>query len=152
MTNKGYILMLESDEYDKELSSEYFKTSNITYEFLKLSNEIIPFLKGQRQSGALPSIIILSMNSWPETGISVLKEIKNLNEFKHIPVIILGEDTQPELIKQCYANGANTFINKPFTNALTDLSIKSFIQYWFEVAELPKETKTYSDLSISQTK
>src|SRR6187402_2071228 len=122
MTDKGYILMLENDEHDRELSSVYFQSSEISYEFLKFSNEVVPFLKDQMRSNTLPSIILLSMNSIPETGFTVLKDIKSIDPIKHIPVVVLGENTQADLIKQCYANGASTFINKPFTNALTDLS------------------------------
>ncbi|MES2513588.1 MAG: response regulator [Bacteroidota bacterium] len=146
MKKNKYILMLESDEHDRETSSKYFETSNISYEFLKFSHEVIPFLKQRRQFGLLPSIILLSMNSMPEMGISVLKEIKSVTSLKHIPVILLGENTQSNLIKESYANGASTFINKPFTNTLTDLSIKSFIQYWFEVAQLPDESPTLSGM------
>jgi CheY-like chemotaxis protein len=141
MIQKKYILMLESDEHDRETSSGYFTASNLSYQFLKSSQEVIPFLKERQQSDILPSIILLSLNSLPENGITVLKEIKNSPSFKHVPVILLGENTQADLIKECYSNGANTFINKPFTNALTDLSIKSFIQYWFEVAQLPTESR-----------
>lgn len=143
MLNKGYILMLEGDEQDRELSRSYFNTLEVSFEHLKFSNEVIPFLKEKNTRGELPALLLLTLNSLPDNGLQVLKEIKNVIAFKHIPVIVLGEHTQDELIKECYANGASTFINKPLSNALTDLSIKTFVQYWFEVAQIPKNEKKY---------
>ena len=136
--------MLENDEHDKELSFSYFASHNISAKFLKLSTEVIPFLNEMNNKNSLPSVILLSMNAVPDIGLKVLKQIRSVDNFKHLPVIILGENTQPELIKACYANGANTFFNKPFSNELTDLSIKTFIQYWFELAQLPQQNKTYT--------
>ncbi len=143
MADKGYILMLENDEHDREISVPYFKTHAILVEFLRFSNEVIPFLNDKLKANALPAVILLSMNSLPDIGLTVLKEIKAVDDLKHIPVIVLGEHTQPELIKECYANGASTFFNKPFSDQLTDLSIKTFLQYWFEVAQLPQQNTGY---------
>jgi len=143
MVKKGYILMLEGDEHDRELSKAYFDELAVPFEQLKFSNEIVPFLKDRLSNGVLPSLLLLSLNSLPNNALEVLKEIKAIAALKHIPVIILGEHTQDELIKECYANGASTFINKPFTNAQTDLSIKTFIQYWYEIAQLPKAQQQF---------
>lgn len=142
MPKKDYILMLESDPADREISNDYFREGNIPVQFLISSNEVMTFLQSRQDDYLpLPRIILLSMRSIPETGLTVLKQVKQHADFKHIPVIVLGENTQSDLIKMCYANGANTFINKPFTNDLTDIKIKSFIQYWFDVAEFSDNKK-----------
>lgn len=141
MTNQRYILMLENDEHDRELSRDYFKSAMIPFEFLRLSSEVIPFLDNCKAS-TLPAIILLSMNSTHENGHRVLKLIKASAAYRHIPVIILGENTQPGLIRECYQDGVSTFINKPLKHDLIDKTIKNFLHYWFKVAELPQETTT----------
>ena len=142
MANTGYILMLESDTHDVEMSSEYFNALQIPAKFLTQSNEVFAFLtEAFANNEILPAIILLSMHSAPDNGLEVLKQIKSDKRFKHIPVIVLGEYTQPELVQKCYHEGANTFINKPFTNQLTDMKITSFLNYWFEVAELAGDHK-----------
>lgn len=148
MENKGYILMLESDEHDRELSRNYFDTHSISFKFLNLSNEVLPFLKEKERANTLPALIILSMNSFPDNGLEVLTKVKAIDTLKHIPIIILGENTQHDLIKDCYAKGASTFINKPFTTQLTDISIRSFIHYWFEVAQLPSQQFVHSTVKV----
>lgn len=139
--------MLENDEHDRELSRNYFKSEMIPFEFLKLSQEVIPFLDNCK-AHTLPAIILLSMNSFPENGYQVLKRIKSSPAYRHIPVIILGENTQPELIHQCYQDGASTFINKPLKHDLIDKTIKNFIHYWFKVAELPCDEVAFSGIQI----
>lgn len=145
MADKGYILMLEKDEHDRELSNNYFEAMHIPAHFLRQSNQMLPFLNRLLMERAeLPALILLSMNSVPDTGLEVLQQIKKERQFRHIPVIILGESTKPELIHRCYAEGVNTFINKPLSNALTDVTIKTFLLYWFEVAELNQQKFQYA--------
>ncbi|MGZ3883563.1 MAG: response regulator [Bacteroidia bacterium] len=132
---KKYMLMLESDENDRELSQHYFKDYGIDCRFLERSNEVIPFLDCHNPY-ELPLIVLLSMKSVPDTGLDILKKIKSKPHFRHIPVVMLGENTQEAIIKQCYAEGAASCINKPFSDRLVDVKIRSFLQYWFEVSEL----------------
>jgi response regulator RpfG family c-di-GMP phosphodiesterase len=134
--NKDYILMLEQDAGDRKISSEYFKIRNIPYEFISYSNEVIAFLSRKLiDREPLPKVIILSLHSVPQNGCFVLQEVKDSDHFKHIPIVILGENTDNDMIKKCYEYGANTFVNKPFTHVDTDSKINSFLNYWFAVAE-----------------
>jgi two-component system, response regulator len=135
--NNRYILMLESDVHDREITGEFFEGNigEVRVEFLTYSHEVIPFLQNAE---SLPSLILLRINSVPETGLDILRTLKTTIAFKHLPVIILGENTLPALIDECYAMGANTVINKPVSLSLTGSKINSFIAYWFEVAELPR--------------
>lgn len=133
----GYILMLEADAQDQELSLEYFKARNISCDFVTYSNKVMEFLNSKLiENKPLPKVIILSLHAVPDTGFFVLQEIKHNDHFNHIPVVVLGENTHEEMVKRCYAAGANTFINKPFSNEETSLKINLFLDYWFEVAEL----------------
>ncbi|MGZ3900923.1 MAG: response regulator [Bacteroidia bacterium] len=133
----GYILMLEADAQDKELSTEYFKAREIACEFLSYSNEVMTFLNRKLiENQPLPAVIIVSLHAVPDTGFFVLQEVKVNDYFNHIPVVVLGENTNSEMIKRCYAAGANTFINKPFTNEETSKKINLFLDYWMNVAEL----------------
>jgi CheY-like chemotaxis protein len=140
--DKGYILMLEADVSDRELSREYFNSRNVKHEFLSYSNEVMAALTAKLISGSqLPRVIIVSLHSVPQNGLFVLQEIKDDDNFKHIPVVLLGENTEGPMIKRCYEFGANSFINKPFTGEQIDTKINSFLDYWFGVAEFAAREK-----------
>ncbi len=132
-----YILMLESDPHDRELTMEFFAKDkrNIHVDFLSYSYEVLPYL---HSAPSLPALILLRLNAVPDTGLLVLESLKRNEAFQHVPVIILSEGTTSKLITQCYASGANTVIDKPFTYEETNIKIQYFLQYWFDVAALPK--------------
>src|SRR5687767_3191694 len=122
------LLMLESDEHDRELSAAYFDERGISYRFVKYSHEVINYLNSKvHLREDVPGVILLSLHAVPDTGFKVLTELKSDERFKHIPVVILGENTIPEMVKQCYAGGANSFINKPFNNDETRFKINAFL-------------------------
>lgn len=148
MTDHRYILMLENDAHDRELSRDYFKSEMIPFEFLTLSSEVVPFLDSAIKNNRLPAIILLSMNAMPENGYQVLQKLKSSPLYKHIPVIILGENTQAELIRKCYQEGVSTFINKPLKQDLIDKTIRNFLHYWFNVAELPRDATIVIDAPL----
>lgn len=129
--------MLEADAQDRELSSEYFKARSISCEFMSYSNEVMTFLNRKLiENLPLPKVIIVSLHSVPDTGLFVLQDVKHNDYFNHIPVVVLGENTTADMVKRCYAAGANTFINKPFSNEETSTKINLFLDYWLHVAEL----------------
>src|ERR1043165_25147 len=144
---KNYILMLEHDAHDREVTQKYFQQlePNVQIKFLTYSHEVLPFLEA---AALLPAVVLLRINAIPGTGVEVLEQIKRNETFRHLPVVVLGENTTPNWIRRCYAACANTVINKPSTIELTDLKIEAFIRYWFTVAELSDGSK-FLDSTVS---
>jgi CheY-like chemotaxis protein len=137
MKKEGYILMLEHDRYDIELSKGYFDSNGIEVVFLSYSNEVIQHLQTRQMArNPLPRMILLNANGVPDTGVAVLEQLKSNHTFRQIPTVILCEYPHPDFVSQCYAAGASTVISKPFSDKATDIKINTFIQYWYEVAEM----------------
>jgi CheY-like chemotaxis protein len=70
-------------------------------------------------------------------GKEVLREIKENEAYKSIPVIVLTTSGNETVINRCYALGANSYIKKPisFDNLLKVVElIKS---YWMQTVSLP---------------
>jgi len=72
-------------------------------------------------------------------GKDVLGKIKNNNELKDIPVIVLTTSDDQRDIEECYKNGANTYIKKPVDLDGFFQAIKRLKEYWFEITILPKD-------------
>ena len=139
---KHKILMVDHDEDDRYTTQSFFteKKYDVEVLYLKKSDEVINYLSlliSERR--ALPDLILLNIYLTPQNGIDVLAELKSNDRYKEIPVIMLGGSALPTAIKQCYALGAASVILKPFTEALTEKKIETFIKYWFEVVELPNK-------------
>ena len=61
-----------------------------------------------------PDLVILDVVLPEMNGYEVCKEIKNGNDTKDMPVIMLSVRSNPEDIETAYKAGANKYITKPF--------------------------------------
>jgi len=58
--------------------------------------------------------IVLDMELPDRDGLDILRELKNREEYEHIPVIILSGSSNQEMVRECLKIGAFDFIRKPF--------------------------------------
>ena len=70
-------------------------------------------------------------------GIETLRIIKEDDEIKEIPVIMISTSTTAPEIKECYRLGASGYVTKPlqfeeFSKKMTELNY-----YWVLTSELP---------------
>ena len=84
-----------------------------------------------------PDLILLDLNLPKKDGREVLGEIKEDDELKVIPVIVLTTSRAEEDVLRSYRLHANCYISKPvdfdsFTEAITTLE-----KFWFAVVTLP---------------
>jgi CheY-like chemotaxis protein len=129
-----YVAMLQADEDDRVLTESILEEMKhrVPMHFINRITE----LKEMIAASGLPSIILINNNDHRHKAIDVVKHLKTDPVFSHIPVIVLGEITTPDYIKQYYRAGANTYITKPSTVAATQKKIRLFLEYWFDAAEI----------------
>ncbi len=92
-----------------------------------------------KPEGALkrkPDIIFLDINLPILNGIDLLQKIKENNELKSIPVIILSSSDRIEDVKKAYSLGANTFISKSHIFNEVAQAVNTVCVYWANIAQL----------------
>jgi two-component system response regulator len=94
-------------------------------------------LLNSKKSDVGSSIIFLDLNMPRMDGRQVLKQIKQNNEFKKIPIIIFTTSKSREDVESTYEIGANCFIIKPNTFPNLVKTLKKTIHFWLETATLP---------------
>lgn len=84
-----------------------------------------------------PDLVILDLNLPRLTGIEVLKQIRTAPRLCLLPVVVLSTSRRPEDVREAYAAGANTYIEKPqdFDRFVEILRIVQ--QFWLEMVLLP---------------
>ncbi len=60
-----------------------------------------------------PNVIFLDLNMPKKNGLECLKEIKQTERFKDIPVVVFSTSCQQNAINQMYEHGASYYICKP---------------------------------------
>jgi two-component system, response regulator len=139
------ILMVEDSEEDYEATLRAFRRASLrnTVFWCKSGEEAIDFLRAKgnyvaRSAAEKPGMILLDLNMRGMDGRKVLEIVKNDEEFKGIPVIILTTSGSDRDVKACYEAGANTYIQKPVTfEGLID-AMRRLKEFWFEIALLPR--------------
>lgn len=131
---QSYALMLQADEDDQ------FLTESILLEMQrKVPMQFVSSIKQMNLTIAdlgLPTVIMVNNDNHRHNAINLVRVLKADPQLDHIPIIVLGEITTPEYIRQFYRAGANTYITKPSTIAATRKKIETFLDYWFTVAEV----------------
>ncbi len=85
-----------------------------------------------------PNLILLDLNLPGTDGRALLAVIKDDEELKSIPVIVLTTSSNPKDIAACYRRGANSYQVKPVDYDRFKQALQTMIDYWFQTATLPE--------------
>lgn len=140
--NEIQILLVEDNEGDILLTLEAFKELKVknSVAVVKDGVEAIDFLKrkGDYSGSRSPHLILLDINMPKLNGIEVLDFIKQDENLKKIPVVMLTTSSSESDISACYEKSANCFITKPLDFGKFLNVVHSIETFWFTVAQLPK--------------
>lgn len=139
------ILLVEDNEGDIGLVEEIFEEDQINnnLSITEDGEEAMDFLnrQGKFVNAPRPDIILLDLNLPKKDGREVLKEIKEDERFRMIPVVVLTTSKAEKDILKSYDLHANSFITKPVDFEQFIKVIRSIGDFWLEVVKLPLEDK-----------
>ena len=135
------ILIAEDDADDRFLLQTAFEEKGFNEKLLFVENgiEVMEYLnsmKGSSKTQMYPKIILLDLNMPKKDGREVLKELKQSDKYRRIPIVIFTTTKNENEVKRCYELGANTYIVKPasFEDLLN--TIGHIRNYWLETASI----------------
>lgn len=141
MANPINILLVEDNPADARLIKEVFKdtkTKNRLY-VVKDGVEAMAFLNQEFEYVDIPrpDVILLDLNLPRKDGREVLKELKEDDILKRVPIVILTTSSAEEDIIKTYNNHANCYITKPVDFDQFLKVINSIEDFWLSVVKLP---------------
>ena len=135
------ILLVEDCPADIKLTKVALKEIRVKRNLYSVYDgvEALKFLNQQDQYEYMPrpDIILLDLGLPRKDGWEVLKEIKNDEKLKTIPVIVITVSTDPKTIFKAYQLQANSVIIKPLDIDEFSKSINDINDFWFNTAQLP---------------
>ena len=143
---KPPLLIVEDSNEDFEALQRFLRRSptKISIQRCVSGEEALAFLYRtggyvDRERAPRPGLIVLDLNLPGTDGREVLRQIKQDDRLKTIPVVVFTTSNNPKDIVDCYQCGANSYIIKPINFAQLKYDIQTLVDYWFEVTTLPEE-------------
>lgn len=91
----------------------------------------------KRLAGERASIILLSVEEADPEDLSVLEDIKNDEQLRKLPVVVLGPADNADLVDESFGLGAAGYMASPGNSHELIAMIRAVDQYW-SLSELPK--------------
>jgi DNA-binding response OmpR family regulator len=127
------ILLVEDNPADARLFMDYYSDSKfIGVDHVSDGARALDYLyqKSEYEGVSLPDIIVLDLNLPKIKGLSVLELIKDDDDLKRIPVIVLGTSDEEEEVKRAYDSYASCYIVKPIDFDHFLEVVRSIEEFW----------------------
>ena len=129
------ILLVEDSHEDADLAIRVLKQDNPATRIKVVYDgaETLKYLfdeSGNVKKNLLPKVIFLDVKLPRLTGPQVLKKLKDHEETKNIPVVVMTSSNQQQDIAECYNLGANSYLVKPIDFQNFQSMILNSSRYW----------------------
>ena len=135
------VLLVEDDPGDVLMTQEAFDEHKVRNKLtvVRDGEEALSYLRREGDYGDAPrpDLILLDLNLPRVDGREVLHVIKNDEDLRRIPVVVLTTSQADEDILSSYSLHANAYVTKPvdFTRFLA--AVRSIESFYFTTARLP---------------
>jgi len=143
--NTFVVLMAEDDEHDILATKRAWKKNNIMNPLyvVRDGEECLDYLHqrgkySEAGSAPNPGILLLDLKMPKLDGLAVLKQVRESEKFRHLPVIILTSSKDEGDRLNSYDLGVNAYIVKPVGFDNLSRAVKAINVFWQMVA-LPGE-------------
>lgn len=132
------IVVVEDSEEDFTAFRRALKRSDIETKVVRYvdGESFLQALRAQ-QYPRQPALIVLDLNLPALGGAEILREMRDDERLKAIPVVILTTSADPRDIQRCYDLGIGGYLLKEGDfDGFCD-KIKNLANYWFKAVHLP---------------
>lgn len=135
------ILLVENNPGDIRLTKEALKEGKVLNKLHVVMDgvEALAFLRreGKYFDAVRPGLILLDLNLPKKNGREVLAEIKEDEDLRRIPVVVLTVSSDEEDILKAYSFHANCYVTKPADLDQFIKIVKSIEEFWLTIVKLP---------------
>jgi two-component system, chemotaxis family, response regulator Rcp1 len=135
------ILLVEDSAADVRLTVEAMKEAKVKNKLTVVDDGVkaLAYLnkQGDYVNAVRPDLILLDLNLPKKSGREVLEEIKNDENLKRIPVVVLTVSRAEEDILHTYNLHANCYITKPVDFEKFMDVVKAIEGFWLTIVKLP---------------
>lgn len=145
MMQSADVLLVEDNPNDAEMTMRALMKNNVVNSITHLSDgaQALDYLFRQgeyagRTPGHNPKLILLDLKMPKVDGIEVLRKIKENEDLRTIPVVVLTSSNQDPDIRICYSLGVNSYVVKPVAFEAFIKAISGLGLYWLITNQPPQ--------------
>ena len=139
------ILLVEDNPTDAELALRVLRKNNLADNIVWVRDGAVAldflFRRGDYadRANSMPRVVFLDLRLPKIDGLEVLQQIRDNENTRTIPVVVLTSSKEERDIAASYKLGANSFVSKPvafdeFTRTVSDLG-----RYWLLINKIPSQ-------------
>ncbi|MDP3760943.1 MAG: response regulator [Ramlibacter sp.] len=148
MKNTSRILLVEDNPDHQELTLMTLAENNVLNEIVVANDglEALEYLFGTgchagRDPREVPALILLDLKLPRLGGIEVLRQVRDDERTRYVPVVVLTSSSEEEDIVASLENGANSYVRKPVDFSRFIEQVQRLQVYWLLVHEPPQGLK-----------
>ena len=133
------ILLVEDNPMDLDLTLRAFNKKRLTnhVQVARDGEEALAFIPRWEAGEPMPAVILLDINLPKVSGLEVLRQLKNHERFRRIPVVILTSSREDRDLLASYRLGVNAYVVKPVDFHEFIEAVKLLGGFWALVNEPP---------------
>lgn len=150
------VLLVEDNPNDVELTLTALREASLANDVVVANDgeQALDYLlrRGTHEGrmGVNPAVILLDLKMPKVDGREVLKQIRDSEELRLIPVVMLTSSREEKDLYESYNNGANAYVVKPvdfddFITAISKLGV-----FWALLNEPPPRRSASSTLPVAK--
>ena len=143
MSNRT-ILLVEDNPQDEMLTLRALRKVNLAnnVDVVRDGQQALDYLlrRGEfagRADGGLPTVVLLDINLPRVGGLDVLTRLRQTEETRLLPVVILTSSDEDRDRLRSYEGGANSFVRKPLDFAEFAETVARLGVYWLAINKPP---------------
>lgn len=134
------ILLIEDDVVDAKTVRRVFDSRGVphTLRVMGGAGEALDWLRGPGTGAAArPGLILLDLNMPGMSGLDFLAVVKDDDDLRTIPVIVLSTSDLESDVRACYRSGVAGYFVKPLEYGRFADTLESILHYW-ELCQHPQ--------------
>ena len=131
------IFVAEDDEDDQFLLRSAFASTGVECDLFFFTNgeELLNRLD---EADRRPTLVLLDLNMPIMDGFQTLSRLRDQDDYKTVPVLMLTTSSQRDDVTRAYSLGANSFITKPHQYDDLKRTVAQLQHFWLSTASIPK--------------
>ncbi len=134
------ILLVDDNPGDIRLAEEAFREAGYEHPLFTAKDgfEALSFLRRDQgyETAPRPDIILLDLNLPRKSGLEILQEIKEDQDLRIIPVVMLTTSSYEGDVREAYRLNASSYMLKPSDFDTYVQNLETLLLFWRDVAKL----------------